>query len=308
MYKSNVSIYENLRNLRKGEILMTKRNKRMSMAIAVLVTVLIIPSVSNAASAKEGSTSSVAINCKDVEVSKNEQKQYLQYQKGLVEQLKAADTEDYSEVIAKYSKNKNYSAVKEIEKEIAKKINGNVKNKGVPEVKFANDFDKKYNNTYTIDGKTKVTITPLYIEVESDLVDNNTKVNALQKPVHHIMKSATRAKKTRHYSKSKKYYNSFGRTLFEVGMECDFYYNYLKAWYKGGFNAWYKRGAFSFWQVDNWNTGREKSGETYQIHCSGNFHFGLEVHGVGIVAQEVVVRQVATCHPSGNCYLNATVK
>ena len=89
-------------------------------------------------------------------------------------------------------------------------------------------------------------------------------------------------------------------------MDCNFYYNGKKAWYKSGFDAWYTRDALSVWQVSNWKKKKEQNGKSYTAWCAGNFHMGLEVKGVGVVLDDKYIKHKITCNKKGKISISRT--
>lgn len=77
-----------------------------------------------------------------------------------------------------------------------------------------------------------------------------------------------------------------GLTLFKLGVKGYFSYNGSKV--KPHLNdAWYTRGTLSIWQVSGWHKGTYTKGSNYaEVYGRGNFHYGFEVKGVGLVIQD----------------------
>ena len=96
--------------------------------------------------------------------------------------------------------------------------------------------------------------------------------------------------------------------IFSLTVECKFYYNGSKAWYKSGFDYYYTKGAITLWQVSNWKGWKEKSGTSYKAYCSGNFHWGVEYDGNGLVIQDIYCKNTVTCSKSGTITKSATYK
>lgn len=98
----------------------------------------------------------------------------------------------------------------------------------------------------------------------------------------------------------KDYYSWIGLHIFSVAVCSSFGYNGKKAYYNGNFDAYYERGFLSIWQVSNWSKWKESVGSSYKINASGNFHYGFEVDGIGIVIQDLYIKQSVTCDKHGN--------
>lgn len=105
----------------------------------------------------------------------------------------------------------------------------------------------------------------------------------------------------------KDYYSNIGVHIFTIAVGTGFSYNGQKASYYGNFTAYYKRGNLSIWQVDNWEKGHEPVGSSYQAFAQGNFHYGLEVSGVGIVFQDLYISHSVTCSKDGKISKNFRV-
>ena len=100
-------------------------------------------------------------------------------------------------------------------------------------------------------------------------------------------------------SATKEYYSAAGVNIFTISVSSTFSYNGTKASYYSGFDAYYTRGFLSIWQVSNWVSGKETVGYSYSAYAKGNFHFGLEVNGVGIVIQDFYIKHTVTCSKDG---------
>ncbi|MCO7127911.1 hypothetical protein NIE88_19410 [Sporolactobacillus shoreicorticis] len=78
--------------------------------------------------------------------------------------------------------------------------------------------------------------------------------------------------------------------LYSVGVKGYFSYNKSKV------NAhlvdgWYKRATASIWQVSDWHKGsRINSAKHGEVYSEGNFHFGIEYAGIGLILEEQHVK------------------
>lgn len=77
-----------------------------------------------------------------------------------------------------------------------------------------------------------------------------------------------------------------GNTVFTISVQGYFTYNGT-AVNPHLVDAWYTKGTLSIWQVENWEEGvtYEMSGNV-RIYGKGNFHFGVEIAGYGLVVQD----------------------
>ena len=139
----------------------------------------------------------------------------------------------------------------------------------------------------TTDEDNTFLITPMYVVHDK-----------LEVPKEVVMSRAKTKEKFARNTKTA--YGYLGNKLFDVTVECRFNYNGKKAWYKSDFDYYYSKGFLSIWQVSNWSGGHEASGTSYQAKCSGNFHYGLEYEGNGLVVQDIYCRNTITCSKNGN--------
>ena len=84
-------------------------------------------------------------------------------------------------------------------------------------------------------------------------------------------------------------YNLFGSLLFHIHIESNFGYDGVTAWYAGGVAGSYERGFLTIWQVSNWEVGTTviDGGAYCRAYARGNFHWGFEYQGNGVVIQDV---------------------
>jgi hypothetical protein len=103
------------------------------------------------------------------------------------------------------------------------------------------------------------------------------------------------------------YCDMFGWELWTVHVESHFGYNGSSAWYGGGLNAYYKRFfAGGIWQVQNWNYGTTvvNGGQYCRAYADGNFNWGVEIEGIGWLAQDIPVDLRVSCTEAGTIYKN----
>lgn len=96
-----------------------------------------------------------------------------------------------------------------------------------------------------------------------------------------------------------------GQELYRITQEAQFTYNgtSVSVNYADGY---YQRGFLSIWQVSDFQDSAESTivvdGVTYkQVKSSANFHYGLEIDGIGLVIQDNY------CWVSARCTKNGTV-
>ncbi len=102
------------------------------------------------------------------------------------------------------------------------------------------------------------------------------------------------------------YYGLLNNLLFRTHVECNFGYNGVKAWNAGGLSGYYTRGTLSIWQVSNWTVGSTvvNGGEYCRAYTNGNFHFGVEYQGFGLIIQDVFDDLRVSVTKNGTIYKN----
>lgn len=113
---------------------------------------------------------------------------------------------------------------------------------------------------------------------------------------------------TRSTTPIKSYYHAvyaiiLGQELYRITQEAQFTYNgsSVSANYSDGS---YERGFLSIWQVSDFEDSKTstvtESGVSYaKVQSSANFHYGLEIQGVGLVIQDNYCWVDARCSKSG---------
>lgn len=101
----------------------------------------------------------------------------------------------------------------------------------------------------------------------------------------------------------------FGNLLWEAYIEAEFGFDGQKAWVNGTPYGYYKRGNLSLWQVSDWdvdwtNYGGELGARAY---ARGNFHWGVEYDGNGLVIQELNLDLRVSCNYKGRIFKNKGV-
>ncbi|MBU8576475.1 hypothetical protein ACQKEX_15100 [Bacillus pumilus] len=115
-------------------------------------------------------------------------------------------------------------------------------------------------------------------------------------------------KNTKTYSSSYTAKNFLNMKLFTVKAKGYFKYNGSDV--KAKLNdAWYNKGFLSIWQVSNWKKGTYKKGKNYaELYGRGNFHFGLEIQGYGLVVQDQYIKVFLTANKKGSVWRKYSVK
>ena len=263
-------------------------NLKQIICTALVFGVIFTSAFTASTHAAEGhNVSKIELNEKTLDITKEDEKSFELFADDLASKLKNANKNDYERIIANaYSDGSNVIArkvkdkIKKVSTEDISKININTSKK------LINDNSKSYNM-----GSDSVIITPTYVVVDELVLDKDT-----------ILKAKAKKKKTKSVSATNKKsaYGLLGNRLFTISLKCTFNYNGSKAWYKSGYDHYYTRGTLSIWQVSNWKGWREKSGTSYKAYCSGNFHFGFEYKGVGMIVQDLYCKNTITCNKKGS--------
>lgn len=292
--------------------------KSLSLLLAVVLTCSLRMNTLAMENPKDVSEQ-VEVTSDDINVSNKEKNEFNQISENLANELaENTNPNAVKEVINEYVSNTDIGDIQEdIVEEISDALDEDVKNDDLPSVEMSEDFKEEFENTYQVDDNTIVTINPLYIEI-TDIKEEDGE-EFVEEPEENSMLGflddlfslkvyAASKTKTKSYSESKAYYSWVGTKVFTIGLTCNFYYNGTKAWYKSGFDGWYKRATGSIWQVSNWKEKREQSGKSYIARCSGNFHFGLEYRGIGLIIQDYYISHIATCNKNGSVSISRSMR
>lgn len=258
----------------------------------------------------------VRVRNSDIDLSRSEKNEFRELTKDVANSIFKNNKEKVERSIkSAIIESKNSDAIETINNEIRSAVQSSEESSASqPKVVLTQDFCENFEYTYADEG-VEVVLNPLYIEVseldetpqakENEKDGTKTLASVVTNLIGNEVYAASKTK-TRTCSEKKTYYSWAGLKIFTIGMECNFYYNGTKAWYKSGFDAWYTRGALSVWQVSNWKEKREKSGKSYTAWCAGNFHMGLEVKGVGLVLDDKYIKHKITCSKDGKISISRT--
>lgn len=120
--------------------------------------------------------------------------------------------------------------------------------------------------------------------------------------------TAKKYKNTKTYTHSYTAKNFLNMKLFTVKTKGYFQYNGSDVKPKLN-DAWYTKGFLSIWQVSNWQKSTYKKGSNYaEVYGRGNFHFGLEVNGYGLIVQDQYIKVYLTGNKKGSVYKKTSVK
>lgn len=117
------------------------------------------------------------------------------------------------------------------------------------------------------------------------------------------LKSATQYKTA---SNSYEARGIFGNLLWKAYIQAEFGYDGKKAWVNGKPYGYYSRGTLSIWQVSNWNTGwtNYEGRLGARAYARGNFHWGAEYEGNGLIVQDLNLDLRVSCNYKGIIFRN----
>lgn len=176
--------------------------------------------------------------------------------------------------------------------------------------KVVAEIDNNLERTYTLNDTNSITITPLYIiedyytkepgAVENDVVEPVTIVDKMQSIFAEQVYAKSKTKSTGTIYARRTIKSWIGLKIVSVHVQCNFYYNTNKAWYKSDFDGYYKRGkGLNPWSCSQWKSKKESSGTSYQAYARGVFCYGLQYKGNGLVIQEVTCKAKIKCSKNG---------
>jgi hypothetical protein len=244
---------------------------------------------------KDSGTKIIAIDKTLMNISSSDMEEYKAYGKNLAEVVQASNENAIDEAIKSYCSSHTNAVFESVQKKI---IDSSLDQNDSLTLKASQRFIDTYENTYVLDKGRTLTITPSFIVLEILRVTENPQDElSMQTTVH--SKSGI---------SEKTYYGISGNKAFSLAVESTFNYNGSTAWYKSGFNYYYTKGTLSVWQVSNWNGWKEASGTSYKAYCAGNFHWGIEYAGSGLVIQDYYCKNTLICDKDGNISTSAVKK
>ena len=268
-------------------------------AIILSLVFTTVPVYANGISDITPTTEQVQIDTESLDLDQGDLQEYEQYSDGLAAEIRNADGDGIGEVIKEYNAN-NVCTVNEKTDLLIDECDSDV-------MKATIDGDLK--ETYLIDAQTTITITPLYIAEEEFIKGTPKDEGYVQEPITIADKiislfidSASAASSTKStgtvYAK-RSIYNRFGQMSVSTHVQCNFYYNGSKAWYKNNFDGYYTRGLLTLWGCSQWEKWREANGTSYTASARGVFCWGVQYEGNGLIVDEAVCRAKITCSKDG---------
>jgi len=301
---------------RKGADIMKKIYTTGRIAALILVFTTMLGTITVFATDPSISAEDeVFINEEELEITKTESMDYFEFSDNLAKEIKDCSNGDYDSLVEDYfdsNTNPIYEKVEQV-------VEANANEEGLY-LDVDDDFYEEYETTYDVDNETTLVVTPTYLVIEtfsqdadsiiSNLSTESSTVGASLNPINLLSTLSINEKpsytidflattKSVSGTATKTYYSWIGLKMFTLSVTCTFNYNGSKAWYKSGFDYYYSRGSFSTWQVSNWRGWKEASGTNFRAYCSGNFHYGFEYQGVGLVIQDIYCKNTISCNKSG---------
>ncbi len=171
----------------------------------------------------------------EIQIDNSNYEEYEKFGEVLANSLKSAE---YDGIIKRYCE----SNTNPVFEDVLEVLTDNKDNNTVY-LKSSEKFNDRYELVYDIGDNQQLVITPSSIIVDTLTVSDDG------------LSRATTKSKTG--TSSKTYYSVIGNKIFSLTVECKFYYNGSKAWYKSGFDYYYTKGAITLWQVSNWKGWKE---------------------------------------------------
>jgi hypothetical protein len=244
-------------------------------------------------------TEQIQIDTESLDLDQGDLLEYEQYSDGLAAELRSAGVDSIGKIIKEYNLN-NDCIVNEKVDLLIEECDSDV---------MKATIDGELKETYRIDAQTTVTITPLYI-AEEEFIKGTPKdegyvpepIVIADKIISFFIDSASAATATKSsgtvYAK-RSIYNRFGVLSVSTHVQCNFYYNGSKAWYKSNFDGYYIRGFLTLWGCSQWDKWKEVNGTSYTATARGVFCWGVQYEGNGIIIDEAVCRAKITCSKDG---------
>lgn len=273
-----------------------------AISICAVLVCMILSSVAvyaESASLSVPTIEQVQIDSESLDLEKSDLQEYEKYSDGLAEELRNADGASVGEVIKEYNLN-NECTVNEKTDQLIDECNDDVMKASV---------ESDLQETYRIDAQTTITITPLYVAEEEFIKGTPKDEGYVPEPstiedkiLSFFIDSASAATTTKStgtiYAK-RSIFNRFGQVMVSTHVQCNFYYNGSKAWYKSDFDGYYSRGFLTLWDCSQWNKWKEADGTSYTATARGVFCWGLQYEGNGLIVDEAVCRAKISCSKDG---------
>ena len=160
--------------------------------------------------------------------------------------------------------------------------------------------NKPVLRTYELKDGSDITFTDQYFFFVTSTTEENQSTTETDS-----LSSKTTLQYTPTITASQSFYNIFGTRLFTIYAKGYYRYQVSPATVETHFtDAWYSLGSPTVFQVTNWKEGgiNYLNTHTGEIYGSGQFHWGFEVQGVGLVLYNKYIKVYSTCDQFGNIH------
>ncbi len=155
--------------------------------------------------------------------------------------------------------------------------------------------------TYQLNDGSNITFTNKGFFLIDNLEVNNDTIQPIDIKSEMNSQSGGNSLSTLPLKSSVSEYNKFGWKLFTVCTEGYFEYDH-KSVQPYHIDSWYVHNMpFNLWQISNWENGVHMiSNNTSEVYGQGNFHYGFEYNGNGLIVQNYYVKVYLSCDQNGN--------
>ncbi|GIP25031.1 hypothetical protein J23TS9_01610 [Paenibacillus sp. J23TS9] len=161
---------------------------------------------------------------------------------------------------------------------------------------YFNQKSKKLN-ILSQKPKEEVALKSIEIDAKTILTTYDDGTLSITKTTMEPVSNSTLATYTKWGQSTKDYYSIVGMKLFTIAVGIECYCDGTKASPTGIDKGFYERGFLSVWQVSDWKFEKQAFYQTdYGAYVQGNFHYGFEVEGVGIVIQDKFIKHQVIIH------------
>lgn len=255
----------------------------------------------------------VEIKSKDLTVSEFREEQINKIGEEIMTQLNEKTVDEYEQVIANASAKKKKDIEKIYDGVFFDAIMDNedvglerleTSNEGISTLEIDEASYQQLTSTYRISDIAAFEISPLYISLEivgSGLDSSDPSLLDLDARIS-VVEPASTTKSTNGYST--KVYYSGGTKIATAKVNCNFYYNGTKAWYKSGLKGSLKINAPANWKRLSGNAYRSQyssSEKSYWAYYNGKVAQYGELWGgaVPVKLKTVLVQAGVVCSKTG---------
>lgn len=274
------------------------RKKIILSILSVMLLTSIVPAYADISTIDTSEQKEVTIDKKTLKVDKEDKNEYEEYTVELAEKLKKGDEKEYSNIIKKFHDKNACDVINKAEKKMTLTRGESVNL----------DIDPSLTKTYQLDEERSVTISPLFITTETFYKEKGKDEPFVEPPkslattisdffIQPSYAAATKSTGTIYARRGE--YAITGTKLVSVHVQCNFYYNGSKAWYKSNFDGYYRVGTLTLFQKDQWRKWREASGKSYTATSRGVFTISFTLFGQKITMRNLVLRAKISCSKNG---------